>query len=1031
MKRKKWFGLVLVCILLLQAVLPVAVAEETTKRITWKKYSNVANAGFEDVLAAAPREWTLSGGNVNDGFSIETGKGNVHSGENSLKMALEAKDRPMYVAQTVSGARGGTEYTVSFWVKIVEKNDRGIAIKIEDPRGGMIVQKHFGDAILNRWTQQSFTFILPEGDTSFNILLRLWDGGEVYWDDIAVTGQYDAEADVTVEMMSTPLEPAVPKVPEVAPEDELFKNGDFETLTDDGLGVKDWNAYNGWKESNKQVTLSTEDPYSGETCVHIATATNERPHISQFVTGLMEETKYQFSIWYKTDAHNVAFKLEYYTGGEKAAVETRLDGFSDGRLEVAEKTGGQWQQYVTTFTTPPGAKCMAIYPRLYCNGDVYFDKASLSVAVQSRIKFSTDEIFYYSDRTEEAVAEAVPNTLHFEGLENHTVTFALKDGETVLEETERLSLDKKVQFRFSPLSMTELQKDYSVEAAVYDPNGTLLETRQQTVSRWDRPTRISADGKYMVDGEEFVPVIAYNLPQSAYPLCKEVGINVVQFAMTANLKTTLETLDAAQENGLMVLACLYANVKPSAHPDNIENTKKIVNAVKDHPAVFAYAVLDEPHLQWNNHDDLFQKSYKLIRSIDKDRPIYLVEAEGNWMAYETTAKYCDFFTVDPYSETEEIVVDVEKHIRLAQEAVKYKKPVAALFKTYGEETGHFPTIDELRYEFYRAFMLGVSGVGIFRYNAAFTAVDKTTKPLSGTQLWEDWKAFKTEFQEAIADFITNPKPVFTDIKAEDYYARSYVKDGKITLVLLNRTNEAKTVSVPLTSGDGTLSVGAYTAAVLGEDRSITGEGALEWELPAGGVEVFAITPIAAMDFSGLYPSRFADLEGYGWARTQIDALDAAGVVNDRTYKSFGPGEKITRGEFAYFLVRTLGLTADTDDNFSDVAENAFYAKEIAVGKQLGILKGMGNNLYGAETEISRQDLMVICARAMQLAPTDEEISFPDKALIADYALADVAAMVRANIVRGNADGTINPLGDTTRAEAAVIMRRIQEWAKEP
>ena len=33
-------------------------------------------------------------------------------------------------------------------------------------------------------------------------------------------------------------------------------------------------------------------------------------------------------------------------------------------------------------------------------------------------------------------------------------------------------------------------------------------------------------------------------------------------------------------------------------------------------------------------------------------------------------------------------------------------------------------------------------------------------------------------------------------------------------------------------------------------------------------------------------------------------------------------------------------------------------------------------------------------------------------------------MIEEEIVKGNPDGTINPLGNTTRAEAAVIMSRI-------
>ena len=108
-----------------------------------------------------------------------------------------------------------------------------------------------------------------------------------------------------------------------------------------------------------------------------------------------------------------------------------------------------------------------------------------------------------------------------------------------------------------------------------------------------------------------------------------------------------------------------------------------------------------------------------------------------------------------------------------------------------------------------------------------------------------------------------------------------------------------------------------------------------------------------------------------------------------------------------------------------------YAKEVAIGKALGILKGSGDGTYNPEEAISRQDLMVICARGLRLARRIADAdyktaiaNFSDKGLIADYAVNDIGAMVSSRIITGNPDLTINPLGNTTRAEAAVIMDRI-------
>ncbi|MBR2973624.1 MAG: S-layer homology domain-containing protein, partial [Clostridia bacterium] len=116
---------------------------------------------------------------------------------------------------------------------------------------------------------------------------------------------------------------------------------------------------------------------------------------------------------------------------------------------------------------------------------------------------------------------------------------------------------------------------------------------------------------------------------------------------------------------------------------------------------------------------------------------------------------------------------------------------------------------------------------------------------------------------------------------------------------------------------------------------------------------------------------------------------------------------------------------------TDVDESSYYAKEIAIGKALGILKGSGDGTYSPEEPISRQDLMVICARGLRslsrisaVAPQEVLKNFSDTSLIADYALADIGSMVASRIITGNTDLTINPLGNTTRAEAAVIMNRI-------
>ncbi|MBR2878821.1 MAG: S-layer homology domain-containing protein [Clostridia bacterium] len=131
-------------------------------------------------------------------------------------------------------------------------------------------------------------------------------------------------------------------------------------------------------------------------------------------------------------------------------------------------------------------------------------------------------------------------------------------------------------------------------------------------------------------------------------------------------------------------------------------------------------------------------------------------------------------------------------------------------------------------------------------------------------------------------------------------------------------------------------------------------------------------------------------------------------------------------------MNTLGIS-DTNGvtQFDDVDKNAFYADAILAGRKAGILLGSGGGVYNPEEGISRQDAMTICARGMKMlemigvADSSRILSsFTDNGIIADYAAEHIASMVDEEIVKGNPDGTVNPLGNITRAEAAVIMGRI-------
>lgn len=175
---------------------------------------------------------------------------------------------------------------------------------------------------------------------------------------------------------------------------------------------------------------------------------------------------------------------------------------------------------------------------------------------------------------------------------------------------------------------------------------------------------------------------------------------------------------------------------------------------------------------------------------------------------------------------------------------------------------------------------------------------------------------------------------------------------------------------------------------------------------------------------------YDDLASVQWAKKQIEILASKGIVRGVSDNEFAPQQQITRADFLYFLIRTLGINAKIDGNFDDIKADAYYYKEISIAKKLGITLGTGNNKFSPDKSITRQDMMVLTAKALRVLKKVEQkgtISdlnrFADKSLIAPYALDGVASVVKEGLIIGSGDN-VNPLGNTTRAEAAVLLYRL-------
>jgi len=179
---------------------------------------------------------------------------------------------------------------------------------------------------------------------------------------------------------------------------------------------------------------------------------------------------------------------------------------------------------------------------------------------------------------------------------------------------------------------------------------------------------------------------------------------------------------------------------------------------------------------------------------------------------------------------------------------------------------------------------------------------------------------------------------------------------------------------------------------------------------------------------GIVTGTFKDVaEGY-WYYEAIEYLASKGIINGVGNGMFAPEDNIKRADFLIMVMNAYGLAIDDDisDNFDDAGDE-YYTKYLSTARRIGLVSGVGNNMFAPENLITRQDMTVILYRILlklgKLPESMEGISiddFMDTNDIADYALDAMRQFVEGSTISGY-ENRLYPSGLTTRAQAAQIL----------
>lgn len=218
------------------------------------------------------------------------------------------------------------------------------------------------------------------------------------------------------------------------------------------------------------------------------------------------------------------------------------------------------------------------------------------------------------------------------------------------------------------------------------------------------------------------------------------------------------------------------------------------------------------------------------------------------------------------------------------------------------------------------------------------------------------------------------------------------------------------------------------------ERSVTIRGLSHGKVDVlGGLgEFMKALEISVIDpaFEGLR-NKFVDVPGH-WAEEEILEAVYRGLFKGVDDTHFLPNGTATRGQLVTTLHRLEGEPEPTAAaTFQDVPASEYYAKAIAWAEENEIVNGISKELFAPNAAITREQIVTILYRYAQYKGIDvsaraDLAAYTDKGAIDGYAQEAFQWAVAIGLVKGTSETTLDPNGNTTRAQAAVLMIRLRE-----
>ncbi|MBQ7500007.1 MAG: leucine-rich repeat protein, partial [Clostridia bacterium] len=179
---------------------------------------------------------------------------------------------------------------------------------------------------------------------------------------------------------------------------------------------------------------------------------------------------------------------------------------------------------------------------------------------------------------------------------------------------------------------------------------------------------------------------------------------------------------------------------------------------------------------------------------------------------------------------------------------------------------------------------------------------------------------------------------------------------------------------------------------------------------------------------------FGDVPAESWYKKAVLWCNAKAYMTGTGTGIFSPGTELTRAMFVQMLARVADADLDNvtyTGRFSDVKDNAWYAKAVQWAVDNGVTEGTGKTTFSPNTPVTREQLatfFLAYSRSMGYDTTAavELTNYTDAGQVSTWAENAVKWAVAEGLITGTGKTTLSPRMSATRAQAAVILRNFVE-----